>query len=155
MQVQVVVGFLLIAVAVGQPSPQCPNPRPSVCVEDPCEKATCPRFTTPLTCCPELVNGNCTARWYQPNARRPINLGQCFKNINYCTPTRCRSNRICVEEVVPCSRPNCNFQAITAKCELPPQPMPVSSCDLVGVILQFILHNNGVARYWGRGIGGD
>ncbi len=135
MHSQIIAALLLVlaAVVLGQRSPQCPNPMPEACVEDPCEGATCPRFTSTLNCCPELLHGECTASWYRPNARRPINSDLCFRNIEYCTPTKCNQNRICVEEVVPCSRPNCDFQAVTAKCELSPQPMPVSSCDLVSL----------------------
>lgn len=134
MYLQTAALFLVVLVGAtsGQGEFECPNPTPSECASNnPCDDATCPRFTSPLNCCPEVINGECTPRFYRTNARRPINPNVCLRNINYCTPTRCNVNRVCVEEVVLCTRPNCNFQAITAKCELIATPLPVIDCDQV------------------------
>lgn len=125
---------IVLTVLVGITSAQfeCPNSIPDLCLQDnPCDKATCPRFVTPLHCCPEVVNGKCSASFYRPNTRRPINPKLCFRNINYCTQTKCKGNRMCVEEVIPCIRGNCDLQTITAKCELIPQPLPPTDCEQV------------------------
>lgn len=122
---------VLVGTALGQREFACPNPTPAECAGNPCDSATCPRFTS-VNCCPEVLEGECTARFYRGNARRqPLKPTLCFKNIEYCTPTRCNANRVCVEEVVPCTRENCDTQAITAKCELIAAPLPVTDCDQV------------------------
>lgn len=126
--VLLVVAF--VGISSGQREFECPNSIPAECASNPCDTATCPRFTS-VNCCPEVLNGECTARFYRRNARRPVNPELCFKNVEYCTPTKCNANRVCVEMVVPCRRDNCDTQAITAKCEQIAEPLPVTDCALV------------------------
>ena len=136
----------LAGISLGQTEFECPNPAPSECAgRNPCDDATCPRFTSTLNCCPETLNGECTARFYRPGARRAVSPNLCFRNIEYCTPTKCNANRVCVEEVVPCTRENCDHQAITVKCELITAAIPVADCSLVRSD-SFHVHANYVSR---------
>ena len=114
---------------------ECPNPECTSAELNPCSNATCPRFTSGVQCCPEVLNGRCTASFYlqNPQIRRPLNPDLCFRNVEYCTPERCNEKRVCVEEVIPCTRPGCNFQAIKARCQRIEEPMPVVDCDQVSV----------------------
>lgn len=107
---------------------------PAECTVNPCDTERCPRYTSRLTCCPEVADGACVARFYRPGTTRAVDPDTCYRGIEYCEDKECNRNRICAEEVIPCTGPNCDFQRVQAKCEIRPELLPVADCSMVSCI---------------------
>lgn len=123
--------LVLVSFALAQRSERS-CPLPPECQDNPCETERCPRYPN-ATCCPEYMasEDKCIAQFYGGiggNARRPYD--NCFRNINPCTPSTCTANRMCVEDVIPCTFTGCDYVRIKARCELVVQQPPTSCEDV-------------------------
>ena len=115
-----------VAISHCQPAePDCPNP--VRCAADPCATATCPGFREgAVECRGEFCHGECRAEFYRGS--KDV-TDRC--DLPSCDSTECPPRRACMEEEVPCDKPNCVVRRVKITCEQVEQPQPPSDCSAI------------------------